>query len=529
MNGGEYLGSGTYGCIFYPAIRCKDGKQLKGVGKIFSDEEEQKVESNVGVLVRKVDPQGSFLNILTDECDVTKAEILRNDPSKQCKHISSLSTTYNQLIYKEKGMDLDKFLKRNKSAYCLFDKHITDYITNLLKGVQLMQDHRLAHMDIKPENMLVTDNTNKLLLIDFGLTRPFQDIYDMQKSDYLLRYSYHIYPPEFKVFMVLNMIKRKPWDVTSEDYYSTLHKKILKKYHKHFEGLNGYGFVLPKLSAAHIQQDSLKNDVSRFVEQLVEHMKNKKLTHKSCPCSLFKRTFAKKADVLSVGYVLLAMLHYAKPTQCNDNIGKYTRFVELIKKTWCLNPYERYTIKEALDEYKKIVQPEKKNIPVIVISDDDDEMEAKKKIPSPPSAATLQRCMKHKRKELQKMVGEHQLAKSVKYLNKKEMCEKLIPYMVTESKKKEEKKNTTANVVNKDETAYVTANDTTAKKNTQQVSMSACKKYYTLNELKAMVDEHKLPKKFKQLNKEQLCEKVLPYLHTDKSRKTVKRGPKLNN
>ena len=42
MNGGEYLGSGTYGCIFYPAIRCKDGKQSEGVGKIFSDDDDRK-------------------------------------------------------------------------------------------------------------------------------------------------------------------------------------------------------------------------------------------------------------------------------------------------------------------------------------------------------------------------------------------------------------------------------------------------------------------------------------------------------
>jgi serine/threonine protein kinase len=513
MNGGEYLGSGTYGCIFYPAIRCKNGKQLDGVGKIFSDDDEQKVESNVGKKTRTVDPQGSFLNILTDECDVTKAEILRNDPSKQCKHLSSLSTTYNQLIYKEKGMDLDKFIRRNKRNYCLFDQVIIDYVTNLLKGVQLMQDHRLAHMDIKPENILVTDNTNKLLLIDFGLTRPFQDIYDTQKSDYLMRYSYHIYPPEFKVFMVMNMIKRKPWDVTSDDYYTTLQKKVIKKYYKHFEGLDGYSFVVPKLNEIQVSVESLKRDVTRFVAQLVEHMKEKKLTHKSCLRSLFKRTFAKKADVFSVGYVLLAMLHNAKQTQCDDTISKYTRFIELVKKTWCLNPYERYTMKEALDEYKKIVEPERRqNIPVIVISDDDEEI----KIPSPPSANKLQQCMKHKRKELQEMVATHQLAKSVKYLNKKEMCEKLIPHMKS-YRKEDEKKNTTT---------YVTANNVTANNN-NKVSMSGCKKYYTLNELKSIVDEHKLPKKFKLLKKEQLCEKVLPYLSTDQRRKTVKRGPKL--
>lgn len=492
MEGGKYLGSGTYGCIFYPAVMCSNGKKLEGVGKIFSDKTERDGEFELGKRIQHVDPNGAAMNILTDECDVTRTEIMKNEQSNQCKHITHSTQIYNQLIYKEKGVDLDKFFKNNRGKYCLFDKNVEKYITNLLKGVELLQDHNLAHMDIKPENILVSDK-NKLLLIDFGLTRELRDIYDIEKSDYLLKYSYHIYPPEFKVFMILNRIKRAKLDMKSDSYYDKLHRLIMKVYTNKYQGFTGYDHVLYKLSTIQVSKHTLKQEFSEFVTQLLDQMKEQNMTHKSCPCALFRRVFAKKADVFSVGLVLLYFYYHSKPSECNDSVHKYVRFVDLIKKTWCMNPYERYTIKDVIKEYTNI------------LAGDNQEKNKEFIIESPlRNKAIMDKCMKHKKRELQDMVVKNKLAKSVKYLNKKSICERLVPYLTEEDT----------------HTKYVTAKQ-------NNVSMNDCKRYYSLNELKAIVDQNNLPKKYKMLNKEQICDKILPYLLMDTDRKTIKRGPKI--
>lgn len=431
MEGGKYLGAGTYGCIFYPAIKCNNGAQPNGVGKIFSDVTERDVEYQLGKRFQHLDPNGSVLNILTNECDVTKNEVIKNDESSQCKHINSSTSLYNQLIYKEKGIDLDKILKTNKDNYCLFDTDMIQYVTNLLKGVKLLQDNDLAHMDIKLDNILISDK-NKLLLIDFGLTRDLQEIYDINKSDYLLKYSYYIYPPEFKVFMVLDYIKKlklDALDVKASSYYSDLYKLIIEVHKKKLKGYKGYDHVLHKLKTINVYQTTLEEQFSNFVISLIEQMKARNMTHKSCMCDYFKRKFAMKADVFSVGYVLLCIYYYSKPSKCKATIHKYMRFVHLIKQTWCMNPYERYTVDDILKEYKDIILTDDKQ-------HDETNFSIDMKSPSKSNKYYLEKCMKNNKKVLQEMVEKNKLPKSIKYLNKRAICEKLSKYLSTGARRR---------------------------------------------------------------------------------------------
>ena len=90
MRGGKFLGSGTYGCIFYPAVACNNNNQIKsGVGKVFSSKDESDMEHTLGKQFQKMDKKGEYFNILTNTCDVSKNALLANDRSKECKHIVS--------------------------------------------------------------------------------------------------------------------------------------------------------------------------------------------------------------------------------------------------------------------------------------------------------------------------------------------------------------------------------------------------------------------------------------------------------
>lgn len=65
------------------------------------------------------------------------------------------------------------FIKRNDNVN---EKRIRDLFFQIIKAVQYMHKNGIAHRDIKPENiMFVNTNTDKIKLIDFGVSKYFFD------------------------------------------------------------------------------------------------------------------------------------------------------------------------------------------------------------------------------------------------------------------------------------------------------------------------------------------------------------------
>jgi serine/threonine protein kinase len=50
------------------------------------------------------------------------------------------------------------------------DVHIWSLTRQLFEAVQFMHDHNVAHMDLKPTNILVSKTYGRLTIIDFGLS-----------------------------------------------------------------------------------------------------------------------------------------------------------------------------------------------------------------------------------------------------------------------------------------------------------------------------------------------------------------------
>lgn len=73
------------------------------------------------------------------------------------------------------GGELFDFLAQKES---LSEEEATDFIKQILDGVQYLHSKKIAHFDLKPENIMLLDNnvqTPRIKLIDFGLAHRIKD------------------------------------------------------------------------------------------------------------------------------------------------------------------------------------------------------------------------------------------------------------------------------------------------------------------------------------------------------------------
>lgn len=85
----------------------------------------------------------------------------------------------------------------NKKISTIPREKIRPLISQLAQAVKFLEDNGLTHRDIKPNNIMITDDYSKLILLDFGVVRPHDatNITDINEPHFLgtLRYG----SPEF--------------------------------------------------------------------------------------------------------------------------------------------------------------------------------------------------------------------------------------------------------------------------------------------------------------------------------------------
>ena len=488
LKGGKFLGQGTYGCVFFPSKKCRfqlEQKQSfdKAVSKVFSDKRDMKDEIVENNKIKKMDKNGLYTNKALGNCELSINEF-DVDETTQCRHLStsnSDNTSKYQILYEHKGVDLKGFMKNPYSLSSTFN-----YLLNLMKGIQLLVKHYYVHLDLKPENILISDS-NKALLIDFGLGRSFNSLYNIDNSDYLLKYNYIWYPPEFNFFYELQTSKAAP------EYI--LDAVIGFNYYK-------YNSDFPKYT-----EDNVTNQLTEFYKTLNN-------TGMAYNPNYFIDNFAHKTDVFSMGMVMFYLHKFA---QKDTDFQKYSkRFSNIMNKANALNPYKRATIDELINDVESLINSSSvsknslssrynnsikmnlfkpnNNLIKPTLSSKSDVFYTAANIKTSSSKNTkLNNCMQYKKVELMAMVDKFNLPKKMKQLNKNSLCKQLVPY-IEQGKSK------------------------------QTITHDYCMKYYTYNELKQEVTNQNLPPKLKQLNKQSLCTKLLPYLKEKHNPTTIRRN-----
>ena len=191
--GGEVIASGGFGCVFVPALKCKNKEREKGmVSKLFKKKYAEKeydeivrfkpilskipnyekyfLINNVSLCQPEYLTENDLINY-EDKCNtLIDDKITRSNINDSLDKIMSLNIPYG-------GKSVGTYVKQNNILE-IKNKLNNALISLLTNGIVPMNKKNIYHCDLKDSNILVTDeSTNKLItrIIDWGLSFKYVD------------------------------------------------------------------------------------------------------------------------------------------------------------------------------------------------------------------------------------------------------------------------------------------------------------------------------------------------------------------
>ena len=206
QSGGKLLGSGGFGCVLKPHIKCKS-KKISGsdlVSKVtilkLDDEDDMETlynEINISKTILKLDKNQKYLAPIIDYCEYDY-NTTRNDIKKMSKGTMDSSLKYKSksksnkkkikkciinkhknflivnLILKNSGRDLTYYIsnKSSENEKLIIKRNMKEIVHNLCLGLEILHDKHIVHKDIKLNNIciLIKNNHPYVKHIDFGLS-----------------------------------------------------------------------------------------------------------------------------------------------------------------------------------------------------------------------------------------------------------------------------------------------------------------------------------------------------------------------
>ena len=186
--GGKAIGSGGFGCVFLPPVKCKKrNKKLesdKYVSKLMTKKHanaEYNTIKKIEKTLREIpNYQRYFLIVDVHKCKpgpLSSQDLIKFDkkckPLSKHKDITSKNVNDNlqeleELILPDGGVTLDTYYQHMISEENLI--YINNQIIDLLRnGVLPMNKLHMYHADLKETNILYNVNTYRLSIIDWGL------------------------------------------------------------------------------------------------------------------------------------------------------------------------------------------------------------------------------------------------------------------------------------------------------------------------------------------------------------------------
>jgi serine/threonine protein kinase len=150
--GGRYIGRGTFGCTFRPAVRCKTNKsrESNAISKIMLSRNADD-EYKIGPILAKIDPEQIFTLYPYKICEPELNSINLTD---ECNNILSKHDK-KAIFLKDGGENLSDVLgKLPKGAIDKGHRNLFRALKNLFVGLEHLHNNNFVHLDIKTKNIV---------------------------------------------------------------------------------------------------------------------------------------------------------------------------------------------------------------------------------------------------------------------------------------------------------------------------------------------------------------------------------------
>ena len=166
QRGGRFVGSGTYGCGFRPALRC-EGEAARRRGKFAKLVHLSTATDEMALrdILASRDPDRQYF--LYPEAICTPAPTEVSDEAYKCRLAFPAENPARVIIMGKGGENLEKLTLRPRDYAPFFES-----LRNVFRGLAILNAAGLAHMDAKPPNIVtrrLRDGSYHTRLIDFGL------------------------------------------------------------------------------------------------------------------------------------------------------------------------------------------------------------------------------------------------------------------------------------------------------------------------------------------------------------------------
>jgi len=370
----KYIGKGTYGCIINPSIKC-DGifGNTDEISKFFYFEKDYLIEKDLQDIIEKIDINNNYTIKRIDNCKIK----LTNDIKKNIYNFNKCNIITNniyQITYEYGGIDLYKIFTNNLDEMLRIDLNFfLKKFLNIFEGICNLDSNNYVHFDLRLDNILFNFKKNKFVIIDFGLMKEKNKLYDYKFIKSFTNNPYPFYPNEINILnLILNGYFKNPINdkiLNSKLYSSYIEAKIIyllkkyskkniyfKKYIKKFQDI--YDYINNDI------KNNFKTTLKLFDNFFEDFLKYNTTSHEKIEININNdlknicNDIKSKVDVYMLGLVLLELLIYIfKYLDNNITIKKIPiEIFDLIFEMISINPCNRPTIYEATLKYKQIMK-----------------------------------------------------------------------------------------------------------------------------------------------------------------------------
>jgi hypothetical protein len=359
--GGKVIDSGGYGCIFKPAITCKNSNKTKKniVSKLLPSKiaSREHLENNkIKNILKKIPNWKQYYIFSIVSCqpkNLTTKDL--KDFNKKCKTLTRkkyYKKTINSKIdelqilqFPYGGSTLEKYIfKEIKNEPSLFNNLNENLIRFLNNAIIPMNKLNCYHLDIKDTNILIGEN-NKLKLIDWGISTTTKNTIPKHIFNKSIQFNY----PFTSILLNKDFIDDLN-TYLSNDYNN---KEDLKLYLKNYY----IDKITPVSSEGHIEYLSTifnkfnKNiDIYDVVFDYCSNCIEKNIIKGIFDFEgYFSNIFLKKVDIW--GFLTIYMSFLLN----NDNNNKnFHKNIENLLFKHLFNSYEKYDITELNNDLKSL-------------------------------------------------------------------------------------------------------------------------------------------------------------------------------